>query len=273
MARPPIPDTVQLEIKSWRAAGKTIDAIEAAMLEAREAGVVNTQMPGRGSIAKYSKEYDDLPQKKKNLDAPFEWHRLDKCDLPWEASKFLLDMWVDYQTINGMLQKEYEQPPAAPVSVRLAQWWWRVHQAVPDGVANLDIDIWAKEFVRLELYEDVLGKPQDMSGLWAYLAYRPWENADALEIYTHAWTGGGIQYLPDGWDTSGLGGQLQRIDKYAAVSLSSLDTFHPENLPSKTFWDGWARFKQMREASRAELRELSQELEQLKQTEHEEKEE
>ena len=94
MARPKTQDSVILEIKSARADGLTLDKIQDRMQETRDKGVVDTPMPGRGTVAKYTKEYDALPDSLKDLDKPFEYHLMETYGLPWEAGSYLLDMWV-----------------------------------------------------------------------------------------------------------------------------------------------------------------------------------
>ena len=182
MARPSISDPVRLEIKSWRATGRTIDAIEIAMQETRDAGVVKTEMPGRGSIAKYSKQYDDLPQEKKKLDEFFEWHRLDEYGLPWEASAYVLELWR-YALESGVYP--LKDTDVALPSVRQVRWWLRVHQADPDldmsGVLHL-----AGAFGMRELYHDLLEMPLELVDLGALLAYKPWRDDEHRQTYLKA---------------------------------------------------------------------------------------
>ena len=180
MARPKLDDSVILEIKSARSEGLTIDQIEERMEKVREAGIVSTPKPGRGSIAKYTKEYDALPSTIRNLDQPFEWHELEAYGLPWEAGDYLLRMWVQVQEADADVQRDSGKwelgiPKSSLPTVRQVHWWWHVHLAAPD-IDNLD-DVWhlAWKFYVRELSRDILGLKVDFSDLTDQLAYLPWE--------------------------------------------------------------------------------------------------
>ena len=90
MPHPPLDPIVQLEIKTLRAKGLSIDGIIEAMSEARVDDF--KAVPSRRTVAKYAKEYDSLPPEMKALDAPFEWSKMDAYRLPASASPFILNM-------------------------------------------------------------------------------------------------------------------------------------------------------------------------------------
>ena len=240
MARPPIHIAVQLEIKQYRAMGKTIDQIEEAMILARGDGLVDEgkfPRPGRGSIAKYTKEYDGLSQEKKNLDNAFQWNRLVEYGLPWEAGDYLLGMWQEVRELWAMLSKfGYYRGEERRPSVREAVWWWRVHLAVPEMEVKMNVYGWAEMCVRLELYQDVLGKTADFSGVEAYLAYKPWVDEARLNIYNLALLEGRITYLPDNFEEFGGDVELatrreRQVMRYMAASPGGINPSKPEILP------------------------------------------
>ena len=136
------------------------------------------------------------------LDRPFEWHRLEEYELPWEASWYLLRMAHSIQEYEAALDKAmnigFQEPPPRRPTGRQVKWWWRVHQAVSavEG-AYLNVYIWAEEYVRYELYRDILGREIDVSGVDAYLTYQPWVGEDRLVEYLAAIREGRIPALPD----------------------------------------------------------------------------
>ena len=122
-----------------------------------------------------------------DLDVPFEWQRLEEYGLPWEAGRYLLDMWVTLTERRDRL------------TVRQARWLWRVHLAVPDMEDKITIDYWAAHLVRYELFKDVLGETIDTSGLMAILAHEPWADEEKLVAYMKAITDRRIQIFPEAW--------------------------------------------------------------------------
>ena len=177
MARPRIQDAVILEVKGRRAEGLTLDQIQNRMQQARDNGSVTSPMPSRNTIAKYTREYDILPLPKKNLDKPFEWHLMEEYGLPWEASPFLLEMWASFLGWGKYF-------PISNPSVREIRWWWRIHLAAPE----LDKEfIWriAQWFLARELVQVLLNVPLELADLEAFLAYKPWVEANR-EAYERA---------------------------------------------------------------------------------------
>ena len=116
-----------------------------------------------------------------------------------------------------------------------------MHQAVPDVHTKLDIHIWSQEFVRYEMFKDILGKRQDCSGLEAYLAYKPWANAGNLAAYLSAVNDGRIYYLPDTWAERPLEQELRTLIGQPDLTDSQLDAMRPEVLPSQAFLEIWTR--------------------------------
>ena len=126
------------------------------------------------------------------LDSPFQWHRAEEYDLPWEASAYLLEMWR--MVMNGEVIQFNERGDRAP-TVRQAKWWWRIHQAVPDVSSKGDVWFLAQRFVNREMLIQVLDEPLEFADLEAHLAYKPWENEDRIEAYRTAVQEGRIAEL------------------------------------------------------------------------------
>jgi hypothetical protein len=187
MARPKIQTSVILEIKSARADRLTLDQIQDRMQDARDKGVVSNPMPGRGSIAKYAKEYDGLDASRRDPDRPFEYHLMAEYDLPWEAGPFLLLMWV-WVRDKGPFPGRHGTMPLP--SIRQARWWWRIHLIDPE-MDNEHVWHWAQQFVARELVHDLLDAPMALADLEAVLAYRAWR-PESREAYDQAIQAGRI---------------------------------------------------------------------------------
>jgi hypothetical protein len=182
------PQTI-VAIYHLRGQGKSIDMI----LEELGDGRVS-----RGTVAKYTKQFDSFPDVVKERYRPFEWHLTGEYGLPWCSSAYLLDMWVQIQ--EDWADETRVLPPRVPrlpPTVRQVLWWWRVHLAVPDVVNAFDIYVWAEHFVRREMFSEVLGTPSDMADLEAYLAFRPWSGPKNLFMYSRAIAEERIPPLPD----------------------------------------------------------------------------
>lgn len=132
-----------------------------------------------------------------DLDSPYQWLRLDEYGLPWESGAYLLGMWAEMNEYWAWVATDLDKPVRASPTVRQVLWWWRVHLAVPDATDHLDIYLWAEDFVRYELFRDVLGESIDFAGLEAYLAYGPWRGSDKLNRYLKAVVEERIPPLPN----------------------------------------------------------------------------
>jgi hypothetical protein len=143
------------------------------------------------------------------LEAKFDWDRdlFEGANIPWEASSFLLDMWAqdDIWRAKRIRDISNEGSPTpfksvfiSPVTMRLARFWWDVHQVIPqelpeysaeDGTGMIPrwlfIHTEANYLWRAELSAIFLNKPVDTSGNWARFAYRPWEEG-RLVAYVEA---------------------------------------------------------------------------------------
>lgn len=157
-------------IQRLRAKGMSIDKIEIEMEE-------NNAAVSRGAVAKYAKEWDDRDEADKRLERRVDWNKLEDYGLPWESSSFLLEVWAEHIS--------------SPPTVRDVKWWWRLHLAAPDASIG---EIWslANTFVMAERLHDLQGWPVDWDGLWAEVAFRPWEDDERREAYLKAVADGHI---------------------------------------------------------------------------------
>ncbi|MDA1270672.1 MAG: hypothetical protein O3A93_05365 [Chloroflexi bacterium] len=209
-----------------------LDEIEGKMQEARYTGLVKSDMPGRGSIQKYAREYDDIPDEAKLLDEPFTWSRMGEYGLPWEASGFLLEMSRFIQEFEYRLSDALWHPPPRPPSVRQVRWWWRIHQAVPDMEDYTNIYLWAKEYELYELFDHLLGKKINISGLDAYFTYRPWSSAEHCERYVEAVCQKRIPGLSKHEDEFPLIEQLMEYEEFRTGIPGGVPRSEPGKLPA-----------------------------------------
>lgn len=180
MPHPRLDPNVQLEIKTFRAEGLSIDGIIGSMSVARLDGF--SAVPARRTVAKYAKEYDLLPDEVKALDAPFEWSKMDAYRLPASASQFILNMM--YMLIITRKTPEAQQLPGP--TVRQVQWWWKVSNGVPDLPNPIDTSCLADCFVARELLHHLCDLPLFTSDLDAIMVYQPWASNERWEAYEKA---------------------------------------------------------------------------------------
>ena len=120
-----------------------------------------------------------FPEKIKELEKPFEWHRLEEYDLPWEASAYLLELW---RFALGRDPYSIEDTAIALPSAREVRWWWRVHLADPD-LDMFSVLSLAKAIEVRETIHDLLDMPMELADLEALLAYKPWRDHERLQVY------------------------------------------------------------------------------------------
>jgi hypothetical protein len=155
------------------------------------------------TIAIWVKGFKGLNPVTVDLDAPFEWYRMDKYGLPWEASSFFMDMMTLWYLERTWLA---ESGPGNAVSftptVREAIWWWRLHQAAPEvgqQIGSLwDIQLMAAQFVYREMALELLGIPMETADLEARLVLKPWLDQEHHEDYHRAINAGVIPPLKEG---------------------------------------------------------------------------
>jgi len=188
MGRKPISLDIRTKIVTFRGQGLKLDAIWKAVRDPE------TELPDRRTVARYVKKYDELPDSVRQLDRPFEWHRLEEYGLPWEAGEWLLDLWfVAQESWLGTVPPE--DPFLSVLTVRRVLWWWRLHLAAPEverlgsaiarDVGKIDLILLAEQFVTRELAHHVLGEELYLADLEALIAYKPWVE-ERLETYRQA---------------------------------------------------------------------------------------
>ena len=137
------------------------------------------------TVSTWLRGFRELNDEVKNLDAPFEYHRMEEYGLPWEAGGYLMEMWAWIREFRADPAEKQEDPGASPPTVRQVRWWWRVHLVVPE-VIKFDVYVWAQAFAWQEMLKDVFDELVNMAGLEAKLAYRPWESTKKERRYLQA---------------------------------------------------------------------------------------
>jgi hypothetical protein len=169
-------------------------------------------------VANWVKEFNNRDEWQVILDSPFQWHLMDQYKLPWEAGDYLMDivykMGVTCSALKGKPvvigldptleaqvgaetaqrirsswqsrgTREYTVP-LLPLSVREANWCWRVHLAAPeigrDVGLSVDVADLSIEFAFRELVRDMLGRPFEVADLEALLVYKPWLDFKKEEV-------------------------------------------------------------------------------------------
>ena len=157
------------------------------------------------------------------LDEPFEWHRLEEYELPWEAGAYLLETWRI--VMDGEINQFKELGQVLP-TVRQVKWWWRIHQAAPEIGSKSDVWFLAQRFVNRELTHQVLNKPLFLADLEANLAYKPWEgwpeNLERFEAYMKAVSEGRIPQIQID-DVEDIMWATTREDSFIVATQSATD--------------------------------------------------
>ncbi len=125
------------------------------------------------TIARKLKDFQALTDEERRSYRLFGWPKsmLDGS-LPWEASRPLLDLLRHLESTGG------KRP-----SIRLAGWYWRVYNAVPDAGASILLDM-ARQ---LEAWTtSAPPTPAELVAFEAMVAYTPWRSAESLGIYKAA---------------------------------------------------------------------------------------
>ena len=170
MARPQTPIEKILTIFRLRGRGMTIDRILAVLEDSI----------ARGTVAKYTKRYDNFPDSIKMQHQNIEWHRIQDYGLPWEAVQFLME--TGYRIQDSVLSAVVRLPPTGTQ----ARWWWFVHCAAPEVNNILDIVAIAERFIIREMLHQMLNDPLELDDLYAHLAYKPWLDKQRRAVYLKA---------------------------------------------------------------------------------------
>jgi hypothetical protein len=176
MVRPRLKEEIIQEIKYLRADGKSIDAILNQLGEERVS---------RGSVAKYVKEYDNLPLAIKERDRRVKWHRLEEYGLQGEESAYVLRLWANIG--------------AGPLpTVRDVKWWCKVRQLAPDAPPRKVYQL-AQQFIWRERLTDWGYEAPDDAGVWAEIAFHSWVNLEAAAKYKIAFEDGRVPESKGAW--------------------------------------------------------------------------
>jgi hypothetical protein len=203
------------------------------------------RVPLQRTLQRRVKELIPNVEKVRDLDQPFEWHRLEVYKLPWEAGSYLLSMWREIQELRAQLNLTHLIIPRRAPTVRQARWWWRVHLAVPEMEDKLNVYLWAKEACKQELYRDLLGKPLNLSGFNAYLAYQPWANAENEMAYTTAWSEGRVapppipfeEFVGDVDSRAEALDRASKVGEYLGDLPGGIDGLNPGKLPVEIMYE------------------------------------
>lgn len=194
MARRSLKPTLVLKIFQLRVQKKSIDEILEAM----------NDTVSRGTVAKYVRVFDNLPDSGKGLDLTFEWNKMEITGIPWEASEWLLKCEHanelrhvgDAADGKSILTSEDDdfvlKIDWLPFTNRWANWCWRVHQADPTLTPEITLLI-AHCYSNGERMRDLLPHETqlDMRPLDALLRYRPYNSQLEYESYIEAIFGWG----------------------------------------------------------------------------------
>ena len=162
------------------------------------------------TVSAWLRGFKELGKGVNDLDAPFEYHRMGEYGLPWEAGGYLMEMWAWAREFWADLAEKLGDTEPPHPTVRRACWWWRVHSLVPEE-SMFDVYIWAQAFSWRELRHDVLDETVDMTGLSAYLAYRPWESAGKRFAYVQAVGHQRVPSPPNAWEEYLLSRRVRRV--------------------------------------------------------------
>ena len=159
-----------------------------------------SSLPSRGSVQKVVHWWDGLDFNIRSRDLPFEWQRLDRAHIPWEASKwvlsckFLIDRFGKVKGTPESVKSLLEG--WEPFSNRWATWCWRVHLAAPE-LPELAVVGIAAEYAFAEAATDFgFTSESGMQGIDAFLSWRPWESVNQAREYEKAVNDGHIPSIP-----------------------------------------------------------------------------
>ena len=199
MTRRKLDSTLVLQIFQLRVQKKTIDQI----LE-----VMGDDVVSRGTVAKYVRVYDDMPGHLKLSDLPFEWCRLERAGLPWEASEWVMECqfvleryhfegWSEMSRKGTDTEASRLMSGFEPLTNRWADWCWRVHQADPNLKAGEVLTV-AHCYSHAQQIHDLLPDEPEMDMRWldAVLRYRPYASKEEASIYEATLEAGLLSVAP-----------------------------------------------------------------------------
>lgn len=151
-------------------------------LEARARQDGRSDLPSERSVSRYMQGHKGLTLEERRQYKLLRWPD-NLGDLPWEAGPAVLD-----------LLRQLRQEGAGRPTVRLARWYWRLWQAVPDAPFGVRLSLSILHAALEELAEFI---PDDwvrgIKEAWEwYLAYAPWRGEEAAKAYAKGILSGGL---------------------------------------------------------------------------------
>lgn len=197
--------------------------------------------PSRGAIHKVIADWKAIPEKIRSRDYPFEWQRLDKARIPWEASDWILRcIRLDYENQVGAAGFAHSLDIdlgtlhiiAATFTNRLATWCWRIHLAAPDLIPE-DVQPLSLVCAAQERMKDIADRPMEIGMIEDWLVLRP--DRERRYGVKGAWQ----RY----WDAVGLGIVKNPIPKTPDEAVEYVTTMLIQQQGQSIFrWPGAEHF-------------------------------
>jgi hypothetical protein len=173
MARPKIPGHIIEKIHSWRGEGQTIDEI---------CGELEDEV-SRGTVAKYTKQYDEMSEGERRKDEP--WHMgLSHPDITPEATGDLMELL----RLSIALGRKF--------TVRQAIWACKIRSAF-SGESPSHLYIWSTFYERVDRTAAGTNVVPDMSTLDAEIAFKVWKGGRQNWEYEQAVLTGNASTISD----------------------------------------------------------------------------
>jgi hypothetical protein len=169
----------------------------------RSGAQVSTDYPSPRTIQRIK---DDLPREELREYERFHWPQsMESGALPWAAGRAALEL-LGFQRAMNLLLRTYQEKGDARTTgfdlrtenpnVRVVRWYWRLSQVAPDLplVCTEDSVMVRYQFpsryhlaYALAAHEAAgTTSKKFLSRVEAYLAFTPWQNERAADVYRHA---------------------------------------------------------------------------------------
>ena len=227
MARPQIPGHIIEKIHSWRGEGQTIDEI------CRE---LEDQV-SRGTVAKYTKQYDEMSEGERRKDEP--WHMgLSHPDITPEAIGDLMELL----RLSIALGRKF--------TVRQAIWACKIRSAL-SGEPPSQLYLWSTFYERVDRTAAGAKMVPDMSDLDAEMAFKVWKGGRQNWEYEQAVLTGNAPSISDlrdmkvvnhvelrsyGIMTSGMSDEARKFLRTTGGMEIDHEPWWPQAESIMTFW-------------------------------------
>ena len=224
MARPQIPGHIIEKIHTWRGEGQTIDEIF---------GELEYEV-SRGTVAKYTKHYDEMSEGERRKDEP--WHMgLSHPDITPEATGDLMELL----RLSIALGRKF--------TVRQAIWACKIRSAV----SGEQLYLWSTFYERVDRTAAGAKVIPDMSNLDAQMAFKVWERGRHHWEYDQAVLTGNAPSISDLQDkkvvnhyelhvhgimTSGLSDEARAFLRNTGGMVIDDEPWWPQAESIMTFW-------------------------------------